>query len=49
VDENHAIVDVHFHLLRQTALLDERLRNPNAARIANGDQCRFHASNVATL
>jgi leucyl-tRNA synthetase len=49
VDEDHAILHVHFHLFRQAALFDKGLRYPNAAGVANGDQGRFHFVNVATL
>jgi hypothetical protein len=49
MDEEHAITDLHLHLLGQPALLDQWLGDPHAARVADGNEGRFHAAKVATL
>jgi hypothetical protein len=49
MDEDHAILHVHFNLVGQPALLDEGLWDPDAARVADANECRFHACNVPTL
>jgi hypothetical protein len=49
VKEDHAISHVHLHLFRQTALLDEGLRYPNATRVADRYKARFHATICPTV
>jgi len=49
VDEDHSIPHVHLHLFRESALLDEGLRDPNATRVADRYKGCFHAMIVDTL